>query len=403
MLTKSWIGWHYLAGDWSKGVDEMKVLVLGSGMMGAAIAQDMCDSDDVSEVVVADLDKKRADGAVPHLRSDKVSSKRVDVKDVQATKKLMKGFDVAVCALPEGLNIYASKAAIGAKVHVVDLAYGHRQLEFDGPAKNAGIAIVLDCGVAPGMTNILAAHGASLMDEVDDIRIVCGGLPQKPLPPLGYRITWSTWGLINMYCGKAKIVRNGKIVEVDAMSDLERIEFPGMGELEAFNTDGLSTLLLTMKGKVRNMVEKTARYPGHAEKIMAMRDLGLFDTNPVDVGGVKVVPRNMAVSVLDKTLRRGDERDVTVLRVDVAGRKDGKDVGRSFVMVDRFDEERGVTSMARTTGYTAAIVARMVARGEIAERGVVPPETAVGKVFKRFVSELEDREVRIQETSMIKN
>jgi len=377
----------------------LRILVLGSGMMGAAIAQDMADSDEVSDVVLADFDKKKAEGVVACLRCDKVTSKRLDVKDVQATKKLMKGFDVAVCALPEGLNTYASKAAIGAKVHVVDLAYGHRQLEFDGAAKKAGITIVLDCGVAPGMTNILAAHGASLMDDVDDISIVCGGLPQKPLPPLGYRITWSTWGLINMYCGKARIVRDEKIVEVDAMSDLERIEFPGMGELEAFTTDGLSTLLLTMKGKVRNMVEKTARYPGHAEKIMAMRDLGLFDTSPVDVGGVKVVPRNMAVSVLDKTLRRGDERDVTVLRVDVAGKKDGKDVERSFVMVDRFDEERGVTSMARTTGYTAAIVARMVARGEISEKGVVPPETAVGKAFKSFLSELKERGIKIQETS----
>ncbi len=381
----------------------MRVLVLGSGMMGAAIAQDMGDNDEVSEVVLADLDRKKVDAAVARLRSDNVSGRRLDVKDVQATKKLMKGFDVAVCALPEGLNIYASKAAIGAKVHIVDLAYGHRQLEFDGPAKKAGIAIVLDCGVAPGITNILAAHGASLMDEVDDIRIICGGLPQKPLPPLGYRITWSTWGLINMYCGKARIVRDGKIVQVDAMSDLERIEFPGMGELEAFTTDGLSTLLVTMKGKVKNMVEKTARYPGHAEKIMAMRDLGLFDTNPIDVGGVKVVPRNMAVSVLDKTLRRGDARDVTVLRVDVAGKKDGKDVERSFVMVDRFDEKRGVTSMARATGYTAAIVARMVARGEIGERGVVPPENAVLKVFKKFLSELENRGVRIRETSRIKD
>jgi lysine 6-dehydrogenase len=381
----------------------MRVLVLGSGMMGAAIAQDMCDSDEVSDVVLADLDRKRVDAVVALLKSDNVSGRRLDVLDVQATKNLMKRFDVAVCALPEGLNTYASRAAIGAKVHVVDLAYGHRQLEFNGPAKKAGIAIVLDCGVAPGLTNILAAHGASLMDEVDDIRIVCGGLPQKPLPPLGYRITWSTWGLINMYCGKARIVRDGKIVQVDAMSDLERIEFPGIGELEAFITDGLSTLLMTMKGKVQSMVEKTARYPGHAEKILAMGDLGLFDTNPVDVGGVKVVPRSVAVSVLDKTLRRGDERDVTVLRVDLAGKKDGKDVERSFVMVDRFDEERGVTSMARTTGYTAAVVARMIARGEIGEKGVVPPETAIGKVFKSFLSELKDRGIRIQETSRIKN
>lgn len=380
----------------------MKVLVLGSGMMGAAIAQDMVESDEVSDVVVADFDGKKAKRVAAQLKSDKVSSRRMDVKDVQATKELMKRFDVAVCALPEGLNIFASKAAVGARVHMVDLAYGDRQLEFDGPAKKAGITILLDCGVAPGITNILAAYGASLMDEVDDIRIVCGGIPQKPVPPLGYRIVWSTHGLINMYCGKVRIVRNGKIVEVDAISDLERIEFPGIGELEAFNTDGLSTLLLTMKGKVKNMVEKTARYPGHAEKILAMRSAGFFSTEPVDVDGVKVVPREVAISVLDKALRLGDERDVTVLRVDVVGRKDGKDLERSFVMVDHFDEERGVTSMARTTAYTAAIVARMVGRGDIKERGVVPPETAVVKAYKKFVSELEDRGIRIRETSRVR-
>jgi lysine 6-dehydrogenase len=172
--------------------------------------------------------------------------------------------------------------------------------------------------------------------------------------------------------------------------------------LEAFTTDGLSTLLITMKGKVKNMVEKTARYPGHAEKILAMRDSGLFSTEPVEVGGMRVVPRKVAVAVLDKALRIGDEKDVTVLRVDVVGKKDAKEVRRSFVMVDWFDEEQGVTSMARTTGYTAAIVARMVARGEIDERGVVPPETAVVKVFERFRSELVDRGIIIKETSSAK-
>jgi len=380
----------------------MKVLVLGSGMMGAAIALDMVKSDEVSKVVVADYNITKSKNVVAQLKSDKVSSRWTDVRDIQATKKLMKGFDVAVCALPEGLDVFASRAAIGAGVHLVDLAYGQELAKLDAAAKRAGVTILVDCGVAPGMTNILAAYGASMMDEVDDIRIVCGGLPQKPVPPLGYRIVWSTSGLVNMYCGKARIVRDGKIVKVDAMSDLETIQFPGFGKLEAFTTDGLSTLLATMKGRVRNMVEKTARYPGHAEKILAMRDSGLFSTEPVEVGGLKVVPRKVAVAVLDKALRIGDERDVTVLRVDVVGKKDGKGVKRSFVMVDRFDEDQGVTSMARTTGYTAAIVARMVARGEIEERGVIPPETAVVKVFERFRSELEDRGIRIRETSSAK-
>jgi lysine 6-dehydrogenase len=381
---------------------EMKVLVLGCGMMGAAIALDMVKSDEVSKVVVADYDNTKSKIVVAQLKSDKVSSRLTDVRDIQATKNLMKGFDVAVCALPEGLNVFANRAAIGAGVHLVDLAYGQELAKLDGAAKRAGITILVDCGVAPGITNILAAYGASLMDEVDDIQIVCGGLPQKPLPPLGYRIVWSTWGLVNMYCGKARIVRDGKVVEVDAMADLETIKFPGFGRLEAFTTDGLSTLLVTMKGRVKNMVEKTARYPGHAEKILAMRDSGLFSTEPVEVGGMRVVPRKVAVAVLDKALRIGDEKDVTVLRVDVVGKKNAKGVRKSFVMVDRFDEEQGVTSMARTTGYTAAIVARMVARGEIDERGVVPPETAVVKVFKRFRSELEDRGIVVKETSSAK-
>ncbi len=381
----------------------MKMLVLGCGMMGTAIATDLVLDGRVSEIVCADYGRKQAERLIARVGSDKLTARKVDVKDVEATKKLMKDVDAAISALPEGLNAFAGRAAVSVGTHMVDLAYGNKLLTLDGPAKKAGVTIIPDCGVAPGITNILAAHGASLMDEVDDIRIVCGGLPQKPVPPLGYRIVWSTRGLINMYCGKARIVRNGETVEVDAMSDLERIEFPGIGELEAFVTDGLSTLLVTLKGRVKNMVEKTARYPGHAEKILAMRDAGLLSTEPVEVDGRRVVPREVAVAVLDKALRFGDEEDVTVLRVDVVGRKDGRRVKRSFEMIDYFDEERRMTSMARTTGYTAAIVARMAARGEIEERGVVPPEIAVLRMFKRLVSELRDRGIRIQETSGVKD
>jgi len=381
----------------------LRVLVLGCGQMGYAIAMDMVQSDEVSEIVAADFDKKKVEQLVAKLKSDKVSGLRADVKDLQATKKLMGRCDIGVSALPEGLNTFACRAAIGAGVHLVDLSYGEQLSELDAQAKRAGVTIMVDCGVAPGMTNILAGYGASLMDEVDDIRIVCGGIPQRPAPPLGYRIVWSAQGLVNMYCGKSKIVRDRRVVEVETLSGLEEVEFPGIGRLEAFYTDGLSTLLSTMKGKVRNMHEKTARYPGHAEKILAMRDAGFFATEPVEVEGVKVVPRDVAVSVLDRALRLGDEKDVTVLRVDVSGKKDGRDVEHSFVMVDYFDEERWMTSMARTTGYTAAIVARMIARGEIQERGVVPPETAVVKMFKRFVSELQDRGIKIEETSRVKH
>jgi len=380
----------------------MRVLVLGCGRMGSAIALDMVQSDEVSKVVVGDFDEKKADQLAAKLKSDKVLGQRVDVTDQKTTIKLMTNFDVAISAIPHGTNVLASMAAIEAGVHLVDLTFLEQQWELDTPAKEAGVTLIPDCGVAPGLANILAGHGVSLLDEVDEIHIICGGIPQKPVPPLGYRIVFSTYGLVDMYCEKSRIVRNGKVVEVDTLSGLEKIEFPGLGELEAFYTDGLSTLLRTMKGRIKNMDEKTARWPGHAEKIMAFRDTGFFDTQPIEVNGVKIVPRKVAVSILDKALRLGGEKDVTVLRVDVTGKKNGNNVEHSFVMVDFFDEERRVTSMARTTGYTAAIVGRMVARGDIQKRGVVPPEIAVAGKFEKFVSELADRGIKIQEISRVK-
>jgi lysine 6-dehydrogenase len=380
----------------------VRVLVLGCGRMGSAIATDMAQSDEVSRVVLGDFDEKKTEQLATKLESDKVSGQRIDVMNQQTTKEMMKNFDIIMSALPYTVSVQASKVAVEAGVHLVDLSLEEQQWELDTPAKEAGVTLIPDCGVAPGLANILAGYGASLMDEAEDIHIVCGGIPQKPVLPLGYRIVWSTQDLVDMYCEKSRIVRNGKIVEVDTLSGLEKVEFPGVGELESFYTDGLSTLLRTMKGKVRNMDEKTARWPGHAEKIEAFRNTGFFNTEPIEVDGVKIVPRKVAVSILDKALRLDGEEDVTVLRVDVTGKKDGNSVEYSFVMVDFFDKQRRVTSMERTTGYTAAIVGRMVARGDIQERGVVPPEIALAGKFERFTSELADRGIRIQEISRVK-
>jgi lysine 6-dehydrogenase len=380
----------------------VKVLVLGCGRMGSAIAMDMAQSDEVSRVVVGDFDENKAEQLATKLKSDKVLGQHVDVMDRRATVKLMKNFDIVMSALPYELSILASKTVVEAGVHLVDLSYDERQWELDTAAKEAGVTLVPDCGVAPGLANILAGYGVSLMDEAEAIHILCGGIPQKPVSPLGYKIVFSTPGLVDMYCEKARIVKDGKIVEVDTLSGLENVEFPGVGELEAFYTDGLSTLLHTIKGKVKDMDEKTARWPGHAEKIEAFRDNGFFSADPIQVDGIKTIPRNVAVSILDKALRLGGEEDVTVLRVDVTGKKDGNKVEHSFVMVDFFDKQLQVTSMARTTGYTAAIVGRMVARGDIQERGVVPPEIAVAGKLKRFKSELAHRGVKIHEISTVK-
>jgi len=380
----------------------VRVLVLGCGKMGSAIAMDMAQSDEVSDVVLGDYNQKKTEQLATKLHSEKVSGQRVNVTDRQATKEMMKNFDIAISALPYQISVQASKAAIEAGVHLVDLSLEEQHWELHTPAKKAGVTLVPDCGVAPGLANILAGYGVSLMDEAEEIHIVCGGIPQNPALPLGYRIVFSTQGLVDMYCEKSRIVKNGKMVEVDTLSGLEKVEFPKVGELEVFYTDGLSTLLHTMKGKVRNMDEKTARWPGHAEKIEAFRDTGFFNTEPIEVDGVKIAPRKVAISILDKALRLDGEEDVTVLRVDVKGKKDGNNVEHAFVMVDFFDKQRKVTSMARTTGYTAAVVGRMIARGDIQERGVVPPEIALAGKFKRFASELAERGIRIQEISTVK-
>jgi len=380
----------------------VRVLVLGCGKMGSAIAMDMAHSDEVSKVVLGDFDGKKTEHLAAKLESDKVLGQSVDVMDQQATVKLMKNFDIVMSALPHKIDFLASKAAVEAGVHLISLSYEEQWWELDTPAKEAGVTLVPDCGLAPGLANILAGYGVSLMDEAEEIHILCGGIPQKPLPPLGYKIVFSTQGLVDMYCEKARIVRNGKIVKVDTLSGLEKVEFPGVGELEAFYTDGLSTLLWTMKGKVKNMDEKTVRWPGHAEKIGAFRNTGFFNTEPIEVDGVKIVPRKVAVSILDKTLKLDGEEDVTILKVDVAGKKGGNNVEHSFVMIDFFDKQRRITSMARTTGYTAAIVGRMVAREDTMERGVVPPEIAVAGKFKGFTSELAERGIRIQKVSKVK-
>ena len=380
----------------------MRVLVLGCGKMGSAIAMDMAQNDEVSKVIVGDFDEKKTEQLAVKLDSDKVLGQRVDVMDKQATVKLVKNFDVVMSALPYGLNVLASKAAVEGGVHLVNLTLEEQQWELDTPAKEAGVTLVPDCGVAPGLANILAGYGVSLMDEAEEIHIICGGIPHKPVPPLGYRIVFETQGLVDMYCEKSRIMRNGKIIQVDTLSGLEKVQFPGVGELEAFYTDGLSTLLRTMKGKVKNMDEKTARWPGHAEKIRALRNTGFFSAEPIDVDGTKIIPRKVAVSILDKVLALGKEEDVTVLKVDVAGKKDGNSVEYSYFTVDFYDKQLEVTSMARTTGYTAAIVGRMVARGDIQDRGVVPPEIALAGKLKKFTAELAHKGIRIQEISKVK-
>jgi lysine 6-dehydrogenase len=375
-----------------------RIMVIGCGLIGPAVALDLVQSQEISEVAVGDIDDKKIEQLLKRVKSGKLTGQHVDISDQEATKRQIRDFDVVISALPYITNILASKAAAEAGVHLVDCTYANEQWGLDATAKKTGAMIIPDCGVAPGIANVLVGHAVGLMDEVDDVRIMVGGIPQKPMPPLGYKIVFSTEGVVDMCCGKAPIYRNGDVVEVDVLSGLELVDFPGVGKLEAFYTDGLSTLLRTMKGRIKNMSEKTARWPGHVEKIQAMKGVGYFDTDPIDVDGVKVIPRRMTIRLWDKYLRLGkDERDMTVLRIEVVGRKNGEKVEHTFLMVDHYDEDNELTSMARTTGYTAAIISRMVARGDIKGKGLTPIETAVEGKFDIFMSELSRKGIKIKE------
>ena len=255
--------------------------------------------------------------------------------------------------------------------------------------------------MSPGLCSILVGRAVSQLDEVAKAHMLNGGLPEKPVPPLGYVVTWSVKDLIDMYSRKVSIVKDGKVVLVEALSGLEEIEFPGVGKLEAFYTDGLRTMLHTVKAK--EMWEKTLRYPGHIEKIALLKALGFFDSEKVDVAGTKVEPREVTAKLFERKLKRPDVPDIVVMLIKVSGLKGNKRIRYVYRVLDHYDKGRQVTSMARTTAYTASIVAQLVGRKEITERGVVPPEKlGMNKsLFEKLTNEMRKKRVIINEEKEI--
>jgi len=376
---------------------KMRVLVLGCGLMGSAIARDLVERGGM-EVTIAARDEGKLREYVAQLGSERASAVGVDARDEKALVELMRGSDVVVGALPGRLGFGAMRAAIEAGTDMVDISFmPQNPLELDDLAKAAEVTIIPDCGVAPGLSNMLVGYGASRLDRVKEVHIKVGGLPQNPTPPLGYRITWSVEDLLEEYTRRARIVQDGEVKEVEALSGLEMVDLPGIGRLECFYTDGLRTLLHTIEADV--MDEKTLRYPGHAEEIKTLVDCGLLSAEPVRVDDTTLEPKRFLAALLSPFLELGEEKDLTVMKIDVVGENNGEEVQHTFQLIDRYDEARGITSMARTTGYTASVVAQMVARGEIEGRGVVPPERLgmEQKLFKPIVRGLSERGIRVVE------
>jgi len=378
----------------------MKIIVLGCGNIGSVAAKDLAESLPSTEIVLADVNKSRAEEVASKIGADNVSWVQTDASNRSELVSTMKKFDMVVGALPGSMGHRACKASIAAKVDMVDVSFMPEDvMTLNKDALKAKVRVVPDCGMSPGLGSILVGHAVSRLDEVESVHNLNGGNPEKTVPPLSYVITWSARDLIELYTRKAKIVRNGKIVQVDAMSGLEEIVFPGVGKLEAFYTDGLRTLLHTVK-VTKEMWEKSLRYPGHIEKIKLLKTLGFFEEKPIEFEGIGVCPREVTAKLLEGKLKRPETPDIVVMRVEVSGLKNGKKMKYTYHMLDRFDKKRKITALARTTAYTTSIIAQLVANKAIEEKGVIPPEK-LGmneKLYKKFMGMMKKRGVLVKES-----
>jgi saccharopine dehydrogenase-like NADP-dependent oxidoreductase len=381
----------------------MKVLILGCGNIGSVAAEDFAKTMSSVEVFVADKNLARAKEVAERIGTDNVSWIRLDASNYSELVKALRNFDLAMGFLPGSLSYRLVEACADLGKDLVDVSYmSENPLTLNDKAVRANVTIVPDCGLAPGITNILVGQALRRLDKVQKVGIMVGGLPETPVPPLGYVITWSPESLIDEYTRKARIVKDGKVVNVEALNGLEEVEFPNVGRLEAFYTDGLRTLLRTIKN-VDSMWEKTLRYPGHAEKVGLLKALGFFDEKQIDVEGVSLSPRKLTVKLLEQKLWKPEVKDIVALKVEVSGIKNDRQIGYIYHLLDRYDEKRGMTAMARTTAYPASIIAQLILRKAIKEKGVVPPEK-LGmneEFFHIFLDELEKRKVKITEEKIV--
>jgi lysine 6-dehydrogenase len=376
----------------------MRMLVLGAGLQGSACAYDLLQNDKVERVVLADLNTDRLPPFLERYRSDaRLELVEIDASDADSIRRVLVDVDACMNALPYYFNLVVSELATDAGVHSCDLGGNTEivfsQIKLDGAARAKGISVVPDCGLAPGMVNILAGAGIRSMEKAHTVKIRVGGLPQAPEPPLDYQIVYSLHGVLDYYTTLSWVRRNGEPVQVEALSELEPVDFPKpVGTLEAFHTaGGLSTMAWTYKD-VPTMEYKTLRYPGHAEKMRAIRDLGLLDLAPIQVDGQEVIPRDVFIAAAGPKLTKPTGKDLVAMRVEVEGENAGKPARVEYDLIDYYDEKQGISAMNRTTGYSLSITGQMQAEGRVAA-GVHTPDQAIDA--DAYMEELRKRGINI--------
>lgn len=375
----------------------MKLAVLGAGLMGRAALYDLCRIDNVSSVGIFDIDKKLAEDIARKFGNEKTVTGQLDASDEKAAFECLKDYDAAVSCVTYRYNPILTKAAINAKCHLVDLGGNNDtvqvQMAMNDEAEAAGVIIIPDCGLAPGMVSVMVADGVNKLDQTSSIKIRVGGLPQSPRPPLNYQMVFSAEGLINEYWEPCVILEDGKKKTVNPMTAIEELEFDGIGQLEAFYTSGgTSTLPDTYTDQINFLDYKTIRYPGHCNLFKPMLEIGLASRGKIPVGDVEVEPRSVLKEVLNKNLSFND-LDLVLVRVTIDGEKDNLKKQIIYEIIDRQDAKTGLTAMMRTTAFPAAIIAWMAADGQIEVRGCKPQELAVDPGL--FLPQLKKRNINL--------
>ncbi|HEY9786445.1 MAG TPA: saccharopine dehydrogenase C-terminal domain-containing protein [Candidatus Obscuribacterales bacterium] len=376
----------------------MKFLVLGAGRMGYAAVYDLIRSPRVEQVFLSDSDGNKAKEAADRLNDSKIVPVELDICKFEEVVALMSGADVTISCVPFNCNYDLAKAALEAQKHFVDLGGNEevvkKEFLLDEVAKERDVTIMPDLGLAPGLVSMLAMVAADSLDELYEIRLRVGGLPVEKDLFLGYSQLFAIEGLINEYAEDVTIIRDGQSFQIPSLTEVEKIEFPKpFGTLEAFATSGgISTLPATYAGKVQHLDYKTIRYPGHCEQMNLLKELGLMSLEPVDLPSGKIVPRELFVELLSRKMAK-DEPDAVLVRVTVTGVKDKKPTQYIWECIEFADQAEGLSAMMRMTAFPASIIAQMIARGDITERGVLRQETSVP--VKLFLAEMASRGIRL--------
>ena len=359
-----------------------KIAILGCGMVGSAIAGDLSKEYSVKIVDISEQNLQKVSAKY------KLETKNVDVSNKDQLQNLIKDFDLVICAVPGFMGFETLKSIIEVKKDVVDISFFNRDpFELDDLAKENEVTAIVDCGVAPGLSNIVLGYHNKRM-KVNNFECMVGGLPVNRTWPFEYKAPFSPIDVLEEYIRPSRIVENGTIITKPALSEPELVDFEGVGTLEAFNTDGLRSLITTMK--IPKMVEKTLRYPGHIEYIKVLKKCGFFDTDEIEVSGKKIKPMEVTAKLLLPlwTLEEAED-EFTVLKLVIEGEEGNQPKTYTYTMIDRYNHEDDVSSMSRTTGYTCTSAARLLLNNKFSRKGICPPEY-IGEDENCYLSILKD-------------